>query len=202
MSFSQTLIVLGLELTTFYVSQTKDLFYPTSAVCFRRCNAIQSTVFRWRTWDNNKQRICGYVVSVLAFNSDDPRSFPAEVDNFSAKLLSKKEKIGPLKNLRQLTKDRFDPNPLVSEVTCSSSQSQSKHKFLKHRPNPASFCLSFSQYNDLYYTKFEFTKRVDGVSGIQTRDRRMVSADEVSELWRPSCPGTILRQNRFFCCNS
>ena len=34
----------------------------------------------------------GQVVSVLAFNSDDPSSNPAEVHNFSVKLLLKKRK--------------------------------------------------------------------------------------------------------------
>ena len=57
--------------------------------------------------------------------------------------------------------------------------------YKKYGPNPASFCLfsSFSQYNDKYSTKFDY-KSVDGVLGIRTRDRRMVGANESTELWR------------------
>ena len=38
-------------------------------------------------------RGCGQAVSVLAFNSDDPSSNPAEVNNFAEKLLLKRTKI-------------------------------------------------------------------------------------------------------------
>ena len=42
---------------------------------------------------NAKSRGGGLVVSVLAFYSDDPSSIPAEVYNFSVKLLLKRTKI-------------------------------------------------------------------------------------------------------------
>ena len=53
--------------------------------------------------------------------------------------------------------------------------------FKKNGPIPASFCLfsSFSHYN------FKLKESVDGVLGIRTRGRRMVGADETTELWRP-----------------
>ena len=34
----------------------------------------------------------------------------------------------------------------------------------------------------------QIEKSVDGVLGIQTRGRRMVGADETTELWRPLLP--------------
>ena len=47
-------------------------------------------------------------------------------------------------------------------------------------------------------------KSVDGVLGIRTRGRRMVGADETTELWRPPLDGTLvssydecLRSSRF-----
>ena len=54
--------------------------------------------------------------------------------------------------------------------------------FLKNGPIPASFCLfsSFSRYN--FNTNW---KSIDGVLGIRTRGRRMVGADETTELLRP-----------------
>ena len=40
----------------------------------------------------------------------------------------------------------------------------------------------------VYFGSFE--KSVDGVLGIRTRGRRMVGADETTELWRP--PNSLL----------
>ena len=53
---------------------------------------------------------------------------------------------------------------------------------IKNGPIPASFCLFsfFSRYN--FNTNW---KSIDGVLGIQTRGRRMVGADETTELWQP-----------------
>ena len=47
------------------------------------------------------------------------------------------------------------------------------------------FCLfsSFSQHNGKYSTNLTI-KSVDGVLDTQTRDGRMVGADESTELWR------------------
>ena len=44
------------------------------------------------------------------------------------------------------------------------------------------FCL-FSLF--LVTISIQIEKRVDGVLGIRTRGRRMVDADETTELWRP-----------------
>ena len=44
------------------------------------------------------------------------------------------------------------------------------------------FIFAFSKYNDKYRTKFEH-KRIDGVLGIRTWDRRMVGADKSTKVW-------------------
>ena len=55
-----------------------------------------------------------------------------------------------------------------------------KFFFEKNGPIPASLCLfSFFPYN------FQIEKSIDGVLGIRTLGRRMVGADETTELWRP-----------------
>ena len=38
------------------------------------------------------------------------------------------------------------------------------------------------------FSIIQIEKSVDGVLGIQTRGRRMVGADETTELWRPLLP--------------
>ena len=58
----------------------------------------------------------------------------------------------------------------------------------KYDPNPTS-CYLFSSFSQYIFnkcsTKFDHLKPyLDGVLGIQTRDRGMVGADESTELWR------------------
>ena len=55
--------------------------------------------------------------------------------------------------------------------------------FKKNGPIPASFCFYFRSF--LVTISIQTEKSIDGVLGIQTRGRRMVGADETTELWRP-----------------
>ena len=55
--------------------------------------------------------------------------------------------------------------------------------FIKIGPIPASFCL-FSFFL-ITISIIQIEKSVDGVLGIRTRGRRMVGADETTELLRP-----------------
>ena len=62
---------------------------------------------------------------------------------------------------------------------------------IKIRAKPASLCLfsSFSQYNENIVQNLSINgKSVNDVHGIQTQDRRLESADESTELWRPHLP--------------
>ena len=56
--------------------------------------------------------------------------------------------------------------------------------FFKNGPIPASFCFYFRSF--LVTISIQTEKSIDGVLGIRTRGRRMVGADETTELWRPS----------------
>ena len=55
--------------------------------------------------------------------------------------------------------------------------------FKKNWPIPASFCLFLSFFMSI---PTQMKKSLDGVLGTRTRGRRMVGADETTELWRPS----------------
>ena len=56
--------------------------------------------------------------------------------------------------------------------------------FFKNGPNPASFCLFLFLSHDKYSTNLTINdKSIEGVCGTQTRDGRMVGADETTELW-------------------
>ena len=55
--------------------------------------------------------------------------------------------------------------------------------YLKNGPIPASFCFYFRSF--LVTISIQTEKSIDGVLGIRTRGRRMVGADETTELWRP-----------------
>ena len=43
----------------------------------------------------------------------------------------------------------------------------------------------------LITTSIQIEKSIDGVLGIQTQGRRMVGADETTELWRPEIFGQL-----------
>ena len=61
---------------------------------FRECEAVDAApIVDIQTMTSSLGRGGGQVVSVLAFYSDDPSSNPAEVYNFSVKLLLKRTKI-------------------------------------------------------------------------------------------------------------
>ena len=55
--------------------------------------------------------------------------------------------------------------------------------FLKKWANPGLFFVYFHSF--LVTISIQIEKSVDGVLGIQTQGRRMVGADETTELWRP-----------------
>ena len=60
---------------------------------------------------------------------------------------------------------------------------QSREFFLKKWANPGLFLFLF-----LFFSRYNFNtnwKSIDGVLGIRTQGRRMVGADETTELWRP-----------------
>ena len=49
--------------------------------------------------------------------------------------------------------------------------------------NPGLFFVYFHHFH--ITNQLQIEKSVDGVLGIQTQGRRMVDADETTELWRP-----------------
>ena len=55
--------------------------------------------------------------------------------------------------------------------------------FKKNGPISASFCFYFRSF--LATISIQTEKSIDGVLGIRTWGRRMVGADETTELWRP-----------------
>ena len=55
--------------------------------------------------------------------------------------------------------------------------------FFKKWANPGLFLFYFCSFLVPISTQIE--KSIDGVLGIRTRGRRMVGADETTELWRP-----------------
>ena len=55
--------------------------------------------------------------------------------------------------------------------------------FLKYGPIPASFFVYFHSFH--ITNQLQIEKSIDGVLGIRTRGRRIVGADETTELWRP-----------------
>ena len=83
----------------------------------------------------------------------------------------------------------------LTDCWCSCKGNSCGLSFLKNGPVPACFCLFllFSRYN------FNNTnwKSVDGVLGIRTQGRRMVGADETTELWRPLCGQSYKHENLF-----
>ena len=56
-------------------------------------------------------------------------------------------------------------------------------QLIKNGPIPASFFVYFCSFLVIISTQIE--KSIDGVHGIRTWGRRMVGADETTELWRP-----------------
>ena len=56
--------------------------------------------------------------------------------------------------------------------------------FRKKWANPGLFLFIFRSFL-VTISIIQIEKRVDGVLGIRTRGRRMVDADETTELWRP-----------------
>ena len=58
-------------------------------------------------------------------------------------------------------------------------------------PIPASFCLFL---NFLITISIQIEKSIDGVLGIRTLGRRMVGADETTELWRLTTNHSLTRQ--------
>ena len=56
----------------------------------------------------------------------------------------------------------------------------------KIRANPGIFSFIFVLILfQLPFRLYKLKKSIDGVLGIQTQGRRMVGADETTELWRP-----------------
>ena len=55
--------------------------------------------------------------------------------------------------------------------------------FLKKWANPGLFFVYFRSF--LITISIQIEKSIDGVLGIRTHGRRMVGADETTELWRP-----------------
>ena len=60
-----------------------------------------------------------------------------------------------------------------------------RYTFFKNGPISASFCFYFHSF--LVTISIQIEKSVDGVLGIRTWGRRMVSANKTTELWRPPC---------------
>ena len=50
-------------------------------------------------------------------------------------------------------------------------------------PNPGLFFVYFSPFH--ITNQLQIEKSIDGVLGIRTQGRRMVGAEETTELWRP-----------------
>ena len=63
--------------------------------------------------------------------------------------------------------------------------------FLKKWANPGLFLFYFHSF--LVTISIQIEKSIDGVLGIRTPGRRMVGADETSELWRPPLSYITLR---------
>ena len=58
------------------------------------------------------------------------------------------------------------------------------HLFLKKWANPGLFLVYFRSFL-ITISIIQIERSIDGVLGIQTQGRRMVGADETTELWRP-----------------
>ena len=96
-------------------------------------------------------------------------------------------KKGGIKNEQFVVPTTFIPERISWNFRRQIIFSQKKllSFILKNGPIPASFCLFsfFSCYN--FNTNW---KSIDGVLGIWTPGRRIVGADETTELWWPPCP--------------
>ena len=108
----------------------------------------------------------------------------AKVDSKYCQLLNESSKTCQrLLKYRQSSKKLLNLDTLIAPKAVARFRQvlDAQIYFLKNGPIPASFCLFslFSHYN------FNNWKSIDGVLGIRTRGRRMVGADETTELWRP-----------------
>ena len=75
------------------------------------------------------------------------------------------------------------------ELVCIVCRNKGLYDFLKI---PAAFLFYFRSFlNIISIIKNE--KSIDGVLGIRTRGRRLVGADETTELWRPPLTGALLQ---------
>ena len=70
----------------------------------------------------------------------------------------------------------------VVVVVVKTLEAAFNQPFFKNGPIPASF-VYFRSF--LVTISLQIEKSIDGVLGIRTRGRRMVGADETTELWRP-----------------
>ena len=80
--------------------------------------ATYAISFKWTK--NYEGLVCGQVVSVLAFYSDDPSSIPAEVYNFFCKIVVEKDEnkqkeagVGPIFKKKDLTVVKNDSSRVI-----------------------------------------------------------------------------------------